>query len=231
MENLTKTDLLAAAEECVIEAGPEPADEPRPANIEAARAYLRDAAAAGADLLDMVEVQCWIDEAERTGRMLPPRPAREPGAVDAIVSGSARIALLRRDGQEWLITPTRYGGERRPARPGEFVRVLGDAGDLAFLRAVDEAAVQRELDTAHAAVEAFHLALMALDRDTSAGAVALAIDDLDELFANASVVERVRRILIAVPRSAPFDDHIAVERCDLRGRHVARDFFVALAST
>jgi hypothetical protein len=148
--------------------------------------------------------------------------------MDAVVSGSAGVALLVDGDRLWSLRRTVAGVERVERRASELRYLLGDARDLAFLEDSDEAAALRELDAAHGGVAALHLALMLCDPSTSDKAAGLSAGELDALLASAEVAERAERILDAKPVPAPMSIDVAIAQCRGRARAVA--FFEALAS-
>ncbi len=132
--------------------------------------------------------------------------------MDAIVSGSANLALLLEGDRLWSLKRTGAGVERVP-RSHDLGHVLGDASDLVFLEDTHEAAVVHELDIAHAGVTALHLALMLCDPDTLLEAARLGGFELEALLARPEVAERAERILDAKPIPSSFDMEIAVAWC------------------
>ncbi|HWO24115.1 MAG TPA: hypothetical protein VNO30_35475 [Kofleriaceae bacterium] len=149
--------------------------------------------------------------------------------MDAIVSGSANVALLIEGSNLWSLKRTSAGVERIP-QSQDLSYILGDASDLSFLEDTNEAATLHELDLAHAGVKAIHLALMLCDPETSPEAARLGASELEILLVRSEVAARAERILDAKPMPTPLDLGIAVARCHSYERIEAKAFFARLAA-
>ncbi len=147
--------------------------------------------------------------------------------MDAIVSGSANVALLIEGDHCWSLRPTSAGIERVP-QPHDLGHIFGEASDLAYLENTSEAVVLRELAIAHAGVKALHLALMLCDPETSVQAARLGGVELEALLVRPEVAERAERILDAKPMPKPLEVTIAMARCHTYRLRRAIPFFEEL---
>ncbi len=149
--------------------------------------------------------------------------------MDAILSGSANVALLIEGDRCWSLRRTSTGIDRVP-RSHDLGYIFGDASDLAYLEDTSEAAVLRELGIAHAGVKALHLALMLCDPATSLEVARLGCLELETLLARHEVAERAERILDANPMPKPLEVVIALDRCQAHRLRRAIPFFEELAA-
>jgi GH25 family lysozyme M1 (1,4-beta-N-acetylmuramidase) len=148
--------------------------------------------------------------------------------MDALVSGSAGVAVLLDSARCWVLRAD--GSPKVEHEPTSLGFLFGDARDMRVLEGVDESFVRRELEVAHLGVQALHLALMLCDPETSVRATELATERLDDLLASKDVTERVERILYARPIPKPFDLSLAIQRSAARSRgHAGRVFDALLA--
>lgn len=142
--------------------------------------------------------------------------------MDAIVSGSAGVALLLSDNDIRAVVYRDGKRVERPARESQIPYLLGDARDLTFLENTQADAAIAELEIARSGVAALHLMLMLCDPQTCAAAVAAAAHELETLAVRDDVAERAERILFASPMPREFSIPLATERC-----HAARSFMAA----
>jgi tetratricopeptide (TPR) repeat protein len=119
--------------------------------------------------------------------------------MEAVISGQAGVAFLLMAGDQFASIHVGEPDVLTPRAIGDLPFLLGDASDLQFLEGVDHAEVARRLQIDQDKADALQLSLILLDRDLSNEVRLEAVNDLEDLYGSAEVLDHVERILFAHP--------------------------------
>jgi len=131
--------------------------------------------------------------------------------MDAVISGRAGTALLK-DGNSLFSFDVDDMDRVVPRQQSDLPFLFGDANDLQFLENVDPAQARRQLELAHNNACALDLTLILLDAELSDEVRGEAAAELEALFADTQIIERLEYILYARPLPGTADIIGAIER-------------------
>jgi tetratricopeptide (TPR) repeat protein len=133
--------------------------------------------------------------------------------MKALVSGRSGRALIL-DGESWqsfdLDDPTKM----MVRHPSELPYLFGEAKDLSILTATNVASVAHELEREHNFTCALDLTLISLDPELAHDIRQEALQEVEEMFADGTVLERVENVMYAAPLPEDADLKKAQELCD-----------------
>lgn len=146
--------------------------------------------------------------------------------MNAVISGRAGLALVI-EGETFMSLDVDDLETLVPRRPSNLRFLLADATDLVTLEGTSREEIAQRLDLEHDIACALDMTLIALDIDSSMELRAEAVSALDELLANARVIERLEFTMYAkpLPDSA---DLIGALFCTEVTTAAARSFFERL---
>jgi DNA-binding NtrC family response regulator len=118
--------------------------------------------------------------------------------MDAVISGRAGTALLV-NGQTLLSFDVDEPDTLVPRAQSDLPYLFGDARDLQFLENISQEQVRKRLELEYNVIRALDLSLILMDATLSEGVREEAAAELEELFGDAAVLERLEGILYARP--------------------------------
>ncbi|HKQ08541.1 MAG TPA: tetratricopeptide repeat protein [Blastocatellia bacterium] len=133
--------------------------------------------------------------------------------MDAVISGRAGTALIV-DGNTLFSFDVDEPDTLVPRAQSDLPYLFGDARDLQFLENIGQQQIRKRLELEYNVVCALDLALILMDATLSAGVRQEAAAELEELFSDTTVLERLEGILYARPLPDSADITGAKERSE-----------------